>query len=77
MKKIRLGVDGLKVESFSLGAGLARRGTVAALSETETQIGRTECRACPSDAGTCWPQDTCGTYCTDYYPSCASGCDAC
>jgi hypothetical protein len=76
MKKVKLSLDALSVESFAVTAERGG-GTVGALSETETRIGRTECRACPSDGGTCWNQETCGGYCTDYYPSCASGCLEC
>lgn len=75
MKKVKLSLDALAVESFAVTAE-REGGTVGALSETETRIGRTECRACPTDV-TCLYQETCGGYCTDYYPSCASGCVEC
>jgi hypothetical protein len=78
MKKIRLNVRELAVESFAVAPAQepAGRGTVAAReSEGETRVGPS-CRNCPTEGGwTCLGTcvgDTCGGYCTDYVPSCAT-----
>ncbi len=76
MKKIRLRVRELAVESFAVAPALepAAGGTVEGReSEGETHVGPS-CRRCPTEGGaTCVTcvGDTCGGYCTDYVPSCA------
>lgn len=74
MHKLRLKLDELAVESFSISPGMQNRGTVRAGSDTEydTCHGQATC----GGQNTCW--DSCDGVCGSYFcgtidPSCWEG----
>jgi hypothetical protein len=78
MRKIRLAVESLEVQSFATSAASADRGTVVA--HAPTQGHNVECGsaydACPT--GLCVPETASPDACPTYYPEyCESADDAC
>ena len=74
MHKLRLKLDELAVESFSIDQGMQNRGTVRAGSDTDYDT----CRGQATCGGqnTCW--DSCDGICGSWFcatdPSCAESC---
>jgi hypothetical protein len=77
MKKIRLDLDALAVDSFDANPDVPGYGTVGANAsiETDTCIGPS-CRRCPTDTGSFC--STCGgNTCASCDPSCVNTCGTC
>lgn len=78
MKKLRLSLDDLRVESFATASGSVRSGTVYGLSGADaTCVNDPGCEQTP--AGGCYytvgcSEFTCGNQCSNASPSCYGGC---
>jgi hypothetical protein len=74
MRKFRLGLDSLQVESFAPSHETQQRGTVRAHSEWDTRVAPCQSYAGPgwscdgSCEPTCGPRATCGAYMCGTYP---------